>query len=179
MKCQCQSPFSHKSVSSLEYEKLNKSHQDLQRKKDKLTNENTELRKINRNLNSKLNVLINDNDIVKDIKLEIQDYSDFTYFHNEDYLKEFFYLLVLCEKMKYIDIDHIWLIESANLYKDVQLAELAFYQWGGFITKRLEMEFQSKFGAGNSIGYSNGSGLGIGIGIGSKNNETGMISKLK
>jgi hypothetical protein len=121
---------------------LNKTIQSLLKKIDKLENENEDLKKINKSLNSKINLLVNDNNIVKNVKMDIQDYSEFTTNANanEDTLKEFFYLLVLCEKMKYLNLDHIWMLDSSHLYREVQNMDLAFYEWLPYIEKRLAKE---------------------------------------
>jgi len=148
MKCQCHiEKFSNNTT--FELEKLNKKIEEMNKKMDKLRNENLEFRKLNKNLNSKLNVLLNDNDIIKTVKEDIQDFSDLTHFYNEDYLKDFFYLLVLCEKMKYLNFDHIWMIESAILFKEVQTLDLPFYEWGSFIAKFL-IEEKEKFDVKNN-----------------------------
>ena len=117
-------------------ERLHKIIKILQDKLETITQENIELRKVNKSLNSKLNLLINDVDIVKNVKQEIIDNSCF-YLNTDDLLKEFFYLLVLCEKMKYMNNDKIWVTDSADLYKEVQAIELPFYNWQIHISNRL------------------------------------------
>jgi hypothetical protein len=163
---QCQYSFLNSSHHTVE--NLNSTIEKLQHTINKLSKENCELKKINRNLNSKLSLLINDNDIVKNVKLDIQeqeqDNSDsaFGHTHSEETLKEFFYLLVICEKMKYMNLDHIWMIDSGLLYREVLGLDLAFYEWGAYLAKRLEKEFGSVY---NSVV--------------SKKSDCGVISKLK
>ena len=96
--------FLNSSSHSVEVERLNGTVDKLKHTVEKLGKENVELRKINKSLNSKLSLLLNENDIVKNVKLDIQDYSDFTCGNSEETLKEFFYLLVICEKMKYMNL---------------------------------------------------------------------------
>jgi hypothetical protein len=143
-------------------ENLNSTIEKLQHTIHKLSKENSELKKINKNLNSKLSLLINENDIIKNVKMDIQDYSDYTNVNSEETLKEFFYLLVICEKMKYMNLDHIWMIDSGMLFREVQGLDLAFYEWGAFLSKRLEKEFSSVYSS-----------------VVSKKSECGVIGKLK
>ena len=83
----------------------------LETKLDKSQSENSDLRKTNKNLTTKINLLINDINILKNFKKDL-DESDYpNYATSEDSLKEFFYLLVICEKMKYLNIEQIWAIE--------------------------------------------------------------------
>jgi hypothetical protein len=117
-------------------ERLHKTIKILQEKLENITQENIELRKVNKTLNSKLNLLINDADMVKNVKQDIVDNSCF-YLNTDDLLKEFFYMLVLCEKMKYMNNDKIWGFDSADLYKEVQATELPFYNWQMHISNRL------------------------------------------
>jgi hypothetical protein len=124
----------------LEYEKLNKTVEYLNRKLEKINNDNEELRKINKTLISKLNLLINDQNLIKDVKVDIHDYSDLTNYNNEDTLKEFFYLTVLSEKMKYLNMDYIWVLDSDKLYKKVQNLDLAFYEWQPFLNTKFQHE---------------------------------------
>jgi hypothetical protein len=118
-------------------DRLLKTIEHLQNKLDIISNENFELKRINRDLNSRINLLLNDNNIVKNVKLEMKDYSDFTQLHNEDTLREFFYLLVLCEKMKYLDNDGIWQVDAGDLFLDTQSVDLPFYEWQNYIKNRL------------------------------------------
>lgn len=144
-------------------ERLLKIIESLQTKLEKINNENSELRKINRSLNAKVNLLLNDNNIVKNVKLDMNDYSDFSHFTSEDTLKDFFYLMVLSEKMKYMNIDHIWLIDSAVLYREVQVLDLAFYEWQTYLQQRLNKEYTDYMG-----NYAN-----------RNQNCEGVLSKLK
>ena len=118
-------------------ERLKKTIEILQLKIETITQENIELRKINKSLNSKLNLLINDTNIVKNVKQEMVDNSGFN-FYNDDMLKEFFHLLVLCEKMKYMNYDKVWQMDASELYKEVQLVDIPFYNWHTHISIRLE-----------------------------------------
>ena len=53
-------------------------------------------------------------------------------------LKEFFHLLVLCEKMKYMNYDKVWQMDASELYKEVLLVDIPFYNWHTHISIRLE-----------------------------------------
>ncbi len=117
-------------------ERLHKTIKILQEKLEIITQENLELRKVNKTLNSKLNLLLSDADMIKNVKQDIVDNSCF-YLNTDDLLKEFFYMLVLCEKMKYMNNDKIWALDSADLYKEVQAIELPFYNWQLHINNRL------------------------------------------
>lgn len=125
---------------SKDNEKLLKICENLNMKIDKLIQENNELKKINRSLNDKINLLINDNNIVKNVKNDMNDCSDYTHFNNEDSLKEFFYLLVLCEKMKYLNIDFIWMVDPGTVYKEAITNDIPFYEWQNFIMNKLSLE---------------------------------------
>lgn len=150
--------FLNSSTHSSELEKLNLMIETYKRKVEKLENENYELKKINKSLNSQLSLLINESDIVKNVKIDIQNYSDYTHFNNsEETLKEFFYLLVICEKMKYLNLDYIWNIDSAVLFREVKNLDLAFYEWGAYLDKRLRTEYNKQY----SISKKNESGKGI------------------
>jgi hypothetical protein len=119
-------------------DRLVKTIEHLQDKIDTLKNENFELKRINRDLNTRIGLLLNDNEVVKNVKLEMKDYSDYTQLHNEDTLREFFYLLVLCEKMKYLNNDSIWAIDASELFLDAQSTDLPFYEWQNYIKNRLD-----------------------------------------
>jgi hypothetical protein len=113
--------------------RLLKTVENLQNKINILSTENTELKRINKDLNSRINLLLNDNNMIKNVKLEMKDYSDFTQLHNEDTLREFFCLLVLCEKMKYLNNDIIWSIDPNDIFTEAQGIDIPFYEWQNFI----------------------------------------------
>lgn len=71
----------------------------------------------------------------------MNDYSNICNNTNEDSLKEFFYLLLLSEKMKYVNIDCIWMIDSTTLYNDVINLDLPFYDWSGYIQTKLQKDY--------------------------------------
>jgi hypothetical protein len=156
--------FLNSSSHTQEIEKLNNMIETYKVRIEKLECENYEFRKANKTLNSQLNLLINENDIVKNLKIDIQNYSDFTtnFTNSEETLKEFFYLLVICEKMKYLNLDYIWAIDSGLLYREVKNLDLSFYEWGAYLTKRLQNEYN------NHYGY-----------LIKNNNQPGIFSKLK
>lgn len=164
-KCDCQCHHLEETKSYYHIDELQSTIGALKKKVDKLQNENSELKKLNKNLNSKINLLINENDIVKNVKIDIQDYSDYTHFHSEDTLKEFFYLLVLSEKMKYLNLDHIWMIDSAVLYKEVLNLDLAFYEWTSYLSRKLKEENDNFMKKTKLVSHSS--------------RENGIIAKLK
>jgi hypothetical protein len=124
-----------------EIENLTKTIENLIKRIHQLEEENSQIKKLNKNLNAKLNLLINENHIIKNVKNDIQDCSEYTSKSDiNDNLKEFFYLLVISEKMKYLNLDHVWMIDSGMLYREVQILDLAFYEWREFIEKYLERE---------------------------------------
>jgi len=47
-------------------------------------------------------------------------------------------LLVICEKMKYLNIEQIWAIESNILYQEVLSYDLPFYEWQVYIQQKFE-----------------------------------------
>jgi hypothetical protein len=139
--------FLNNTSQTQEIEKLNSLIENYKGRIEKLECENYELKKANKSLNSQLNLLINENDIVKNVKIDIQNYSDFTtnFNNSEETLKEFFYLLVICEKMKYLNLDYIWSIDSALLYREVKNLDLSFYEWGAYLSKRLQTEYNTQY----------------------------------
>ena len=126
-------------------DRLIKSIEHLQSKVDNLTIENCNLKQINRDLNTRINLLLNDNDLIKNVKLDMKDYSDFTQFQNEDTLREFFYLLVLSEKMNYLNNDIIWKINASDLFLEAQNIDIPFYEWQNFIRNKLNENFKLNF----------------------------------
>jgi hypothetical protein len=114
----------------------------LIQKLDKANKEIHELKRQNKLLTSKLNLLLNDMNIVKNVKIDMNDYSNICPNTNEDSLKEFFYLLLISEKMKYVNIDYIWMIDSNSLYNDVITLDLPFYEWGQYLQQRLERDYR-------------------------------------
>jgi len=107
----------------------------------KLHLENQELIKTNKLLTSKIDFLVNNNTIVKNVKNEMNDCSQISHYKNQDSLKEFFFLLVICEKMKYLNHDKIWTIDSNSLYKLVLKNDLNFYEWPEFIRAKVNEHF--------------------------------------
>lgn len=103
----------------------------------KLHLENEELTKTNKLLSSKIDFLVNNNTIVKNVKNEMNDCSQISHYKNQDSLKEFFFLLVICEKMKYLNYDKIWTIDSNSLFKLVLKNDLNFYEWPEFIREKV------------------------------------------
>jgi hypothetical protein len=114
----------------------------LIQKLEKANKEIHELKRQNKLLTSKLNLLLNDMNIVKNVKIDMNDYSNICPNTNEDSLKEFFYLLLISEKMKYVNIDYIWMIDSNSLYNDVITLDLPFYEWGQYLQQRLERDYR-------------------------------------
>ena len=125
-----------------EYYILKKKNSKMEEEISKLINENKEYKRINKNLNTHLTILINDIDIMKNVKLDLNDYTGFEAGNaSEESMKEFFFLLVICEKMKYSNIEEIWKIEANVLFKEVKNTDLPFYEWPSFIKKSLENEY--------------------------------------
>jgi len=129
-----------------ELQLLRKKNDILENKIEKLLVDNSEYKKINKNLSTHINLLINDIDIIKNVKSDLNNDSDYCNNHSsasEDSLKEFFFLLVICEKMKYVNIDTIWMIEPNTLYKEVTSSDIPFYEWPIFLSKRLDSEYNA------------------------------------
>jgi hypothetical protein len=147
-------------------DRLIKSIEHLQNKVDTLSTENFELKRINRDLNSRINLLLNDNNIIKNVKLDMKDYSDFTQLHTEDTLREFFYLLVLSEKMSYLNNDMIWGVDAIELFTEAQSIDLPFYEWQNFIQKKLQ-----------NLYVPRGNNFNTGVPI--KNSSCSLFEKLK
>lgn len=135
--------FLNSTNNSSDIETLKENIENLQNQNNKLQAENNELKKINKSLNERFNLLLNENDVLKNVKKDVQDFSDLSNFNNnENTLKEFFYLLVLTEKMKYLNLEEIWMIEPLSLYKEVNEMDLAFYEWSSYLNKRLSDEYE-------------------------------------
>lgn len=113
----------------------------------KITSENEELKKLNKILSTKIDFLVNNNTIAKNVKNEMNDCSQISHLNNQDTLKEFFFLLVICEKMNFInyDQDKVWNIDSNMLYKTALKNDLDFYEWPNFIKQKISYQ------SGNSI----------------------------
>ena len=116
----------------------------------KISLENQQLKKQNKILSAKIEFLVNNKTVVKNVKKEMNDCSQISHFNNQDSLREFFYLLVISEKMNNIDQDLIWkTIDSNELYKEVLELDLNFYEWQNFIKIKIEnlieknLEYQS------------------------------------
>ena len=107
--------------------------------------ENEQLKKHNKILSAKIEFLVNNNTVVKNVKNEMNDCSQISHFNNQDSLREFFYLLVICEKMNYLNQDQIWKIDSNNIYKEALELDLNFYQWQKFIKNKIEAEVEKIF----------------------------------
>lgn len=103
----------------------------------KITNENEELKKLNKILSSKIDFLISNNTIVKNVKNEMNDCSQISHFNNQDSLKEFFFLLVICEKMNYLDQDKVWNVDSNSLFMNALKNDLSFYEWPVFVKEKI------------------------------------------
>lgn len=119
--------------------------ENLQYKYNKLQVENDDLKKQNKTLTNKVDFLINNNTIVKNVKNEMNDCSQISHYHSEDSLKEFFFLLVICEKMNYLNQDKIWTVDSNYLYKVALKNDLNFYEWPKFIKNKLIEEYQNNY----------------------------------
>lgn len=127
--------------SYLEYSKQD----DIQSKLQKLTTENEELKKINKNLNLRLTLLLKEKEVTQNVKREIQEYSDDSNdSYNEDIYKEFFYLLLLSEKMKHMKDEIVWMIDSAMAFKEVRDEDLPFYKWREFLEKKINALVKTK-----------------------------------
>lgn len=111
----------------------------------KKTSENEELKKLNKVLSSKIDFLINNNTITKNVKNEMNDCSQISHFNNQDSLKEFFFLSVICEKMNYIDQDRVWNVDSNSLYMTALKNDLNFYEWPKFIKEKIAEKIGSLY----------------------------------
>lgn len=105
--------------------------------------ENEQLKKNNKILSNKIEFLVNNNTVVKNVKNDMNDCSQISHFQNQDSLREFFYLLVISEKMHYLNYDEIWKIDSNLLYKEVLEMDLNFYEWQGFIKIKIQNEIKA------------------------------------
>jgi hypothetical protein len=140
---------------------------ELEYQLKKVSLENQQLKKQNKILSSKIEFLVNNKTIVKNVKNEMNDCSQISHFNHQDSLREFFYLLVISEKMNNLDQDLIWKnIDSNILYKEVLELDLNFYEWHNFIKIRIEkiIEKNSEFQANMQK---------------KKNNEGGCWKKLR
>ena len=118
---------------------LKKKISSLEIKLDNQQNENFDLKRQNKNLTTKINLLINDINILKNVKKNDVNESDYPNFStSEDSLKEFFHLLIICEKMKYLNIEPIWAIEANIMYQEVLGLDLPFYEWQVYIQQKFE-----------------------------------------
>lgn len=117
---------------------LKKKNNILESKLDKLQAENQDIKRNNKNLTTKINLLINDINILKNVKKDFNDSDYSNYGTSEDSLKEFFYLLVICEKMKYLNIESIWATESNLIYQEVLEYDLPFYEWQTYVQQKFE-----------------------------------------
>ena len=52
-------------------------------------------------------------------------------------------MLVICEKMHYINFDAIWKMDSNELYQEALKMDLNFYEWQRFIRERIERELKN------------------------------------
>lgn len=160
--------YSYLESSGLEEKKgfqLYKKIECLEYEIKKLRCENDELKKINKVLTNKIDLLVNNNTIVKNVKNEMNDCSQISHINNEDTLKEFFFLLVICEKMNYLNQDKIWTIDSNHLYKLVLKNDLAFYEWPSFIKNKILEEYERSL-----IKVEGG---------GQRKNQTGILATIK
>ncbi len=89
---------------------------DLEIQLKTINTENEELKRINKVLSTKIDFLVNHSTIVKNVKNEMNDYSLISHYNNQETLKEFFFLTVICEKMNYLNNDKIWSLDSNILY---------------------------------------------------------------
>ena len=107
----------------------------------KITSENQELKQLNKIISSKIDFLLKNNTIVKNVKNEMNDCSQISHLNNQDNLKEFFFLLVICEKMNYLDQDRVWNVDSNYLYMTALKNDLDFYEWPDFIKQKIAEQF--------------------------------------
>ena len=113
---------------------LQQKNYNLEYQLKKVCLENQQLKKHNKILSAKIEFLLNNNTVVKNVKNEMNDCSQISHFNNQESLREFFYLLVISEKMNYLNQDEIWKnIDSNVLYKEVLELDLNFYEWQNFI----------------------------------------------
>jgi len=118
----------------------------LENKLRKINSENEELKKLNKVLYTKIDFLINNNTIVKNVKNEMNDCSQISHCNNnQDSLKEFFFLLVICEKMNYIEQDRVWNADSNSLYMNALKNDLSFYEWPGYIKEKIAEQFSNSY----------------------------------
>lgn len=119
----------------LSKDKLLKIIDELNKKTEILKKENLELTNANKMLRTKFQTLLNDKKLISIVKSDLLDYSSYEVPKGDDTLKEFFFLLLMTHKMKYLEFDEIWMLDANELYS--QAKHLAFYDYNDFLTAKI------------------------------------------